>query len=183
MDYCVNHPDFNAIEHCEVCQRPLCGQCLWYEEDGRRLCEIHALEVKAAGGTVLPPETYAEAIDDSLVRRPAVADSNPLPLGRTLYQGNSQDLGALIAAIVALTTLASCAGGIYCLPIFTFILGAAMYSNATSAQDPRRTRTLAGIGMGVGVLFLFFILAYVGMMVFFITFAIVMGTTAAGGAP
>ena len=25
MEHCVNHPDLNAIEHCEVCQRPLCG--------------------------------------------------------------------------------------------------------------------------------------------------------------
>jgi hypothetical protein len=181
MEYCANHPDIAAVEHCEICGRPLCGHCLWYEEDGRRLCENHAMEVKAAGGKVLPPETYAEAIDPGLVRRPAGATAEAVMPGQKLYQGNSQDLGALIAAVVALTTLASCAGGAYCLPIFALILGVAMYSNASAAQDPRRTRNLAGIGIGVGALFLFLIVSYFGMIFFFLVMSFAMAATAGAG--
>lgn len=182
MEHCANHPDLAAIEHCEICRRPLCGHCLWYEEDGRRLCENHAIEIKAAGGRVLPPETYAEAIDPSLVRRAVAGTAEAVPPGQKIYQGNSQDLGALVAAVVALTTLASCAGGAYCLPLFALILGVAMYSNASAAQDPRRTRTLAGISIGVGGLFLFFIVAYFGMIFFFIVMSMAMAATT-GGVP
>ena len=181
MEHCANHPDIAAVEHCEICRRQLCGYCLWYEEDGRRLCENHAMEIKAAGGKVLPPETYAEAIDTSLVRRSNGGTAEAVQNGQRLYQGNSQDLGALVAAIVALTTLASCAGGMYCLPVFALILGVAMYSNASAAQDPRRTRNLAGISIGVGGLFLFLIVAYFGMIFFFVIMSFAMAATTGAG--
>jgi hypothetical protein len=183
MEHCANHPDLVAVEHCEICGRPLCGHCLWYEEEsGRRLCENHAMEMKAAGAKVLPPETYAEAIDPSLVRRPGGVVAEAAIPGQKFYQGNSQDLGALIAAVVAITTLASCAGGAYCLPVFALILGIAMYSNASAAHDPQRTRKLAGVGIGVGALFLVLVVVYIGMMGLFMAMTFAMAATA-GGAP
>ena len=160
MDACVYHPDHGAIESCEVCRRPLCGLCLWYTEDGHRLCEAHARERAEAGTRVLPPQTYREAIATSLLRSPAGA-----PDAGAIYQGNSNDVGALVAAIAAFAVVASCMGGAYCLPLFIVLLGAATYANADKAIDPRRTRLLAGTGIGVAGLFLLGIFAFVGFYI------------------
>jgi hypothetical protein len=140
MEHCVFHPNRAAVEHCEVCKRALCGHCLWYTEDGHRLCEIHAQEREAGGETVLPPETYAEAINTQLVARQS--DEKPRPRRsqddkeEIPYKGNSQDLTALLAAVMSVTVLLSCMGGAYCLPIAAFLLGIVGFANAAKAVDP-----------------------------------------------
>ncbi|MCI0395844.1 MAG: hypothetical protein L0332_14990 [Chloroflexi bacterium] len=174
MEHCVNHPDHAAVEHCEVCGRALCGLCLWYGEDGRRLCEIHAQELRAAGEEVLPPETYAEAIEPRLLKQPAAGNAASVP-----YQGNSQDVTAFLAAVISLTTLFSCMGGVYCLPIVAAALGLAAFANASKAVDPQRTRTLAGVSLGIGGLMLLFILAYVGFFVGVMAFSFALATSSA----
>jgi hypothetical protein len=40
MDLCVFHPTVAAVERCEICNRALCGLCLWYAEDGRLFATI-----------------------------------------------------------------------------------------------------------------------------------------------
>ncbi|NDJ79195.1 MAG: hypothetical protein GYB65_23340, partial [Chloroflexi bacterium] len=59
---CHYHPDRIAIERCEVCGRPLCAYCLYYAEDGTRLCEEHAETAQQAGMAVEEPGAYAEQL-------------------------------------------------------------------------------------------------------------------------
>ena len=166
MDACTFHPEHAAAEYCEVCAEPLCGLCLWYTSAGHRLCRRHAREQAEAGQQVLPPQTYHEAIEPSLLSDQP--DGGEDPAG--IYQGNSIDLSGLLAAVVGLTTLFSCFGGVYCLPLFVLLLGGAAYFNASTAVDAKRTRRLALIGLAVvalmGVVMLAFILFYVALVVF-----------------
>jgi hypothetical protein len=173
MDACINHPELAAVEACEVCSKPLCGLCLWYTSDGHRLCETHAKEREEAGEVVLSPETYREALPNSLEPRPdrPVAD----PSQRTVYQGNSYDLTALIAAIVGVTTLASCCGGAYCLPFVGLTLGIIAFVSADQAIDSVRTRNLAIVGIAVMGLIAFAILAFIILYAALIGVALVAG--------
>lgn len=166
-DVCTFHPEHQAVESCEVCQRPLCGLCLWYTGDGYRLCQVHAAERAAKGEEVLSPETYQEAV------RPQAA-SAPRRDQPGIYQGNSYDVGALMAAVAGLATIASCSGGIYCLPVITLLLGIGVFLKADQAVDRRRTRLLAGIGIGLTGLIL---LAIFAMFTFYIVLILVMMAT------
>ncbi len=175
MEHCVNHPNRTAVEHCEVCNRALCGHCLWYTDDGHRLCEIHAREQEEAGETVLPPETYAEALNNRpLSRQPTEKlqqrETNNQEKDDIPYKGNSQDLTAFLSAVMAVTVLLSCMGGAYCLPIAAFLLGIVGFTNASKAVDPQRTRLLSGISLGVGGLIFLGILAYFGFFFMFFVF-------------
>lgn len=145
---CANHPDHPAAEHCEICRRPLCGLCLWYGDDGRRLCAEHARAAAAEGVRVVPPEAYAEGIGASLVAQTAVeAKKESWP-----YRGNREDVVALVAAVVGLVTLISCFGGVYCLPVFGAVLGLAAFADAGRAADPKRTRRLAAVGIALSII-------------------------------
>ena len=161
MDYCTHHQDHVAVENCEVCQSPLCALCLWYGVDGRRLCELHAAELQDAGQEVYPPAHYAEAIQNSLKVRSQQTDATGED--NKTYKGNSQDVTGLISAVLALTALFSCCGGIYCLPIVALALGAIAYANAGHAVDPARTRRLAGIGLGAGALMVLTVFACIAL--------------------
>lgn len=171
MEQCAIHSSHVAIEHCEVCNKPLCGLCLWYTVDGKRLCEEHASAHLEDGEQVLPPETYAEAIGNSLVikqpDRESESTGDDIP-----YKGNSEDLNALLAAVLGLTTLFSCVGGAYCLPVVAAALGLAAYANASKAVDPSRTRRLSIIGISVGGLLFFCLIAYFGAIFIFVLIAL-----------
>lgn len=149
MDRCANHDDHIAIESCEICDRPLCALCLWYSDDGLRLCEEHAHERREQGQVVYPPTTYADALRNKLVR-PDGANDSP----EATYQANRQDVNALVSAVMAVTAIFSCCGGVYCLPIVALVMGALAYAGADRAFDPSRTRRLAGVGLGAGALML-----------------------------
>src|SRR5438874_942195 len=56
---CTNHPERAAIENCEVCGAPLCAYCLYYTNDGQRLCKQHADEAEAAGAFIRSPGVYS----------------------------------------------------------------------------------------------------------------------------
>lgn len=169
MDSCAVHPDRTAIERCEVCSQPLCGLCLWYVEDGRRLCQEHAGEAADQGLQVESPDTYAEAIGTvSPAHTRSVIAGNANPNSKGVYQGNSQDLGAFLAALLGLVTIFSCMGGAYCLPIVGLALGIFAYANAGKAIDPRRTRILAGTGIGVGGCLLLVVLFYAFLFFVFV---------------
>lgn len=182
MEHCVNHPNREAVEHCEICDRALCGHCLWYTEDGHRLCETHAQERGEVGETVLPPETYAEALNNQPLSRQPTEKPDKSQNDKNIkdgipYKGNSQDLTALVAAVMAVTVLLSCMGGAYCLPIAAFVLGIIGFTNASKAVDPQRTKMLAGVSLGVGGLIFLGILAYFGFFFLFFIFTFL----AAGG--
>ena len=171
MDTCINHPDHAALEWCELCHKPLCGLCLWYTRSGHRLCEEHAREWEGRGESVLSPDDYEEALAASLRQQPTTpngeVDETP-----GLSRGNSNDLLALVGATAALTTLFSCAGGAYCLPVLILIIGLVTFMNAGRAVDPRRTRVLAGASVGIVAVMLLFIVAFFLLYVSFVILAI-----------
>jgi uncharacterized membrane protein len=138
MDTCINHPDHAAIERCEVCSDPLCDLCLWYAEDGRRLCEEHAREHEQAGGEVQSPDLYEGGIR---VREaePAV-DTAP-------FRGNDNDLIAAIAAMFGLTSLMNIFGLALCMPILALVMGIVTLTSRSKSIDPGRTRTLGILGI------------------------------------
>lgn len=177
MDTCEFHPNHSAIEHCEVCDKPLCGLCLWYTDDGHRLCESHAKGREVEGQKVLPPHTYHEAIEGSLVRKDVPAGEATEPDSKEkLYKGNSTDLNAFVAMMIGVVTIASCSGGAYCLPIVGFVLGIIAYRKADDSLDPKRTRTMAIVGMAIGSLIFLAIFAIIMLYVFIFAAAFASGS-------
>lgn len=150
MEACVNHANHAAIERCELCGQPLCGLCLWYAEDGRRLCEQDAKQLEAGGVAITHPQVYAEAIELSAPTSFKGQDEAP-------YRGNRFDLYALVGAMLGGGILANCTGLVYCIPVVALILGGYAYANANQSLNPQRTRLLAGISLTIaGLMFLFF---------------------------
>ena len=148
---CYRHPERPAIEHCETCGRPLCAACLWYTEDGERLCAEHAAARKAIGEAVIAPDKYLEAHDDveaDALRR-APAPTAP-------YQGNTLDVLALVAVVIGVVAFSANFGGIYLFPIFGIVLGIVAVLQARQSLNPKRTTTLGWVAIGtsaVGILF------------------------------
>ncbi len=149
-EVCNVHPNRAAVEHCEVCARPLCGSCLWYAESGERLCEEHALEWRAEGREIYEPERYAEVIaySELSAHRPSAR--------RAAYKGNSSDVMGLVALVIGGAVMLSCFGFWYLLPLVAFLFGLIGMLQAHDAIDPGRTRILAGLGLASGGLFLLF---------------------------
>ncbi len=152
---CVNHPERMAIERCEVCNVPLCAYCLYYTEDGQRLCALHAEQARRRGLHVEEPGAYAE----QLIGAQAGAVGKHKRAARDgdgqLYRGNSHDLFGLIGLLVGGISLLSCCGMGYCLPVIGFLLSLVAVINARHAYDPARTRKLGVAGLllsGVWVL-------------------------------
>lgn len=167
MDACINHPDHAAIEHCEVCGNPLCDLCLWYADDGRRLCETHALEHQAQGGTVQSPEKYEGGI--------RVREVDERSVSSAPYQGNQTDLFAAVGVVIGAAAVLSYFGGTYCMPILALALGVSALSASRKAMDPDRTRTLGVLGVVLGFLGIVPIL-------FFFCFSLFMTALAFGAA-
>lgn len=174
MESCANHPDHVAIEHCEDCHRPLCDLCLWYADDGRRLCASHARAYESTGGEVHPPETYDEALQPRELDDPLL----PTPPDRAPYRGNSYDMYAALAVVMGATSLASCMGFVYCLPLISGVIGLVAMTNAKNALDPQRTRTLGAIGLGIGLVGLIPLLLLFGY--FFLVFVFIAYSAATG---
>ena len=184
-DTCVNHPQNAAVEACEVCARPLCGLCLWYTDDGHRLCARHAQEREASGETVLPPHTYQEAFAAGVRprQRPAVLyepgydDDRPVVhTSPKVYKGNNNDLLSLVAVVLGFVTLGSCFGGVYCMPFLALALGAIAYFNAEQSVDPDRTRRMALIGLGTSLVLFLALAAFAFLYFFFIIMAFAVGS-------
>jgi hypothetical protein len=152
---CENHPERIALERCEVCRKPLCAYCLYYTDDGQRLCAEHAEDARLFGARIQDPGTYAEQLIGAqigAVRKESRSRSLNDP---SLYHGNSNDLMALLGALLSLLGLGACVGVIYCLPLGGLALSLAALLNAKKAFDPKRTRRLALGGLlvsGVWVL-------------------------------
>jgi len=147
--FCDNHPERIALERCEVCGKPLCAYCLYYTDDGQRLCQQHAEAARLRGAVIEEPGAYAEQLIGA-----QVGAAGKLKRGREaaddgLYRGNTHDLLALLGLAIGVTTMGACCGMGYCLPGVGLVLSLAALINAKKAYDPRRTRRLALVGVVV----------------------------------
>lgn len=147
----------------------MCDLCLWYADDGRRLCQRHAGAHEAAGGTVISPDNYDTAL------QPQSLNGAPPAENKGEYRGNSMDLSAYTAMLVGLVTLLSCIGGSYFLPLVAGILGLIAFLNAQNSVDAGRTRTFGILGMAGGLL------GIVPIAIFFCFFLFMMGMVFSGG--
>ena len=153
---CANHPDRAAVENCEVCGKPLCNYCLYYTDDGQRLCRQHAVEAAKQGLGFNPPETYSMGILSSQARaadrRDAELDPDIAPKGAisgpsVLYRANNADLMAFVGMIAGVFTVMSlCSSGL-CIPIAGAGLSIAALISAKDAVDTKRTRLQGWIGL------------------------------------
>jgi hypothetical protein len=152
--HCANHPERIALERCEVCRTPLCAYCLFYTEDGQRLCATHAAEARARGVAVEEPAAYA----GQLVGAQAGALRKQKRGGEDdahLYKGNSNDLLSLFGVVLGLISMGMCCGAAYCMPVVGFVFSLIALFNAKDSYDPKRTRKFGVIGLilsGVWVL-------------------------------
>ncbi len=144
---CVNHPGRIALERCEVCGKPLCAYCLYYTDDGQRLCAEHAEAARKLGVKVDDPDTYAEQLIGAQVGATRKQKRDERSADKDLYRGNSTDVSALIGMILGLTSLGMCCGATYCLPVVAFALSLVALISAKSSHDVRRTRRLAIVGL------------------------------------
>ncbi len=168
--HCYFHPDRVALERCEVCNKPLCAYCLYYTEDGQRLCVEHAAEARALGVHVDEPAAYAEQLIGAQIGADRKQKRGWREADRSLYKGNSTDLIALIALVLGVVTLGSCCGGFYCVPVAGVLLALAGLINARKAYDPGRTRKLSAVALAAsGVVVLVIVLAFALYGVLFAT--------------
>lgn len=162
---CHYHPERIALERCEVCGKALCAYCLYYTDDGQRLCVEHAEAARAIGVQVDDPGTYADQLIGAQVGASRKQKRGETDERRALYQGNSTDLTGLVAMVLGLVGLGTCCGVGYCLPVFGFGLSIAALLNANKAHDKGRTRRLGMIGLlSSGVL----VLAMVACIAFYV---------------
>ena len=174
-ELCYRHPTHLAVEHCEVCRRPVCGACLWYAEGGHRLCPDHAAEFLQRGETVTPPERYAAGIALSEV-------SAARPTEREVpYKGTSTDVTALLGAVAGAAALLTCLNFAFLFPVFAFALGLVAWLHARESFDPRRTRWLAGFGMASGGVFVVLFLGLTAMISACFLFAFISSATQPSG--
>lgn len=160
---CANHPDRIALEQCEVCDKPLCAYCLYYTEDGQRLCAEHARRARQLGLRIEEPALYA----DQLLGAQAGADRKHKRerehQATGLYTGNSTDLLGLIGLLIGAISLIACCGAGYCLPVVGFVFSLVALINARHAVDPRRTRRLGIVGMLVSGVWVILIAACIAV--------------------
>ena|SRR5258708_292037 len=140
---CVNHPGRAAIERCEVCNDPLCAYCLYYTNDGQRLCKPHAEEAQEAGAFIRAPGAYAGALIGAQVDA-----SHAKPEKPAAYEGDAVDVLAFIGLLFGIVSLMCCFPPALCLvgPI-GLVASVVALVTAKDARDPARTRTLAGVGI------------------------------------
>ncbi|MBI5929328.1 MAG: hypothetical protein HY862_08475 [Chloroflexi bacterium] len=171
--YCENHSDRAAIEHCEICNKALCGYCLYYTVDGQRLCKEHALQAEAQGVQVIPPAVYAAGIIPAQARASESATPSEEVGGgrktkgavtgkRVMYQANNNDVMGLVALVVSVIGMSMCCGAGVCLPLVGFFMSILALINAKDAVDTKRTRQQAFIGLGASGLLGLGFLACIG---------------------
>lgn len=144
---CANHPDRLALERCEVCATPLCAYCLYYTEDGQRLCGDHAAEARRRGVRVEEPGAYADQLLGAQVGALSKRKRDVTAEDADLYKGNSTDLMSLIGLLVGVFSLGACCGALYCMPLAGGLVSLVAVINARKAYDPGRTRRLGWIGL------------------------------------
>src|SRR5262249_7588653 len=140
---CVNHPGRAAIERCEVCNDPLCAYCLYYTDDGQRLCNTHAEKAHEAGAFIPAPGAYAGSLISGQIDASKSKPDRP-----AAYEGDAVDVLAFIGLLFGIVSLMCCFPPALCLigPI-GLVTSVVALVTAKDARDPGRTRTLAGVGI------------------------------------
>jgi len=171
---CHNHPERAAVEHCEVCHTPLCAYCLYYTSDGQRLCKTHANKAEAAGAFIRSPGNYADGLVPAQVEASRPRSNPPA----AMYEGNTPDVVGLIALIVGIISASMCAFPLICLlgPI-GIVLGLIALLNTKDARNPKRTRSMAWIGIALSSLWIIVMFACI---LFFIQGSVFTSTTNLG---
>ncbi len=146
---CANHPDRIALERCEVCGKPLCAYCLYYTDDGQRLCAEHAEAARKLGVAVEDPAIYADQLIGAQIGALRKRKRGENAGDEDLYKGNSTDVLSLVGMLIGLITAAACCGAVYCLPVVGLVLSVMAVFGAKKAYDPRRTRRFGLIGMAL----------------------------------
>lgn len=160
---CENHPDRIALERCEVCNKPLCAYCLYYTEDGQRLCAEHAKTAQSQGIRIEEPGAYAEQLIGAQAgaarkrKRDSVLDEEGL------YVGNSNDMMSFVGMLVGLISLGMCCGASYCMPVVAFVMSLVGLLNAKKAHDPARTRKYGWIGLLVSGVWIALLVACIAL--------------------
>ncbi len=163
---CAFHPERIALERCEVCHKPLCAYCLYYTEDGQRLCAEHAAQARQLGLRVEEPGLYADQLLGAQVGADRKHKRERDHEAEGIYTGNSTDLLSLIGLLIGGVSLLACCGAGYCLPVVGFVFSLVALINARHAVNPRRTRRLGIVGMlvsGVWVVLLVACIAVYGL--------------------
>jgi len=92
------------------------------------------------------PERYLDAHDD------AEADALRAQVGpKAPYQGNTNDVIALVAAVVGVVAFSVNFGGMYVLPLFGLVLGIVAVLQARQSLNRKRTpqsKAYADVGLG-----------------------------------
>ena len=135
----------------------MCAECLWYADSGERLCPVHGEVWQLQGKVVHPPQRYADGIGFS-----QVSAANP-PKADLPYQGNGNDLNALIALILGIASVLACYGFWYILPLIAFLLGLVAWLHSCDSFNPQRTKWLAGGAMASGGIFLLLTFGFIVM--------------------
>jgi hypothetical protein len=152
---CINHPERAAVERCEVCDKPLCAYCLYYTDDGQRLCVDHARQAREAGAKIHSPAAYAEGLITA-----QISAAKPEPVREPQFIGDSADLLALIGLVIGIVSISLCIPiGICLVGPAGILVSAVALINAKNARDPLRTRSMATIGITLSSVWLLVILA------------------------
>ncbi len=145
--HCHFHPDRIALERCEVCQKPLCAYCLYYTEEGQRMCIDHAEQAQQLGLKIEQPGLYTNQLIMAQAGAQRKLEREQTQGDERLYRGNSIDLTALLGMILGIISLGACFGMAYCLPFVAVLLSLMALFNAKKAFDPQRTRRLSLLGL------------------------------------
>ncbi len=143
---CANHPERIALERCEVCGKPLCAYCLYYTDDGQRLCEEHAEDARKLGVAVEEPAIYADQLIGAQIGALRKRKRSESAGDEDLYKGNSTDVMSLIGMMIGIISAGACCGAVYCLPVVGLVLSLMAVFGAKKSYDPRRTRRFGVIG-------------------------------------
>lgn len=154
---CVNHPNRAAVEKCEVCGKSLCNYCLYYTDDGQRLCEAHAYDAELRGKGFNPPETYQEGIEAAQASAAEIRNAqlaNPFEPTKgaisgpiVLYRANNSDLLGFIAMLAGVFTVLSLCSFGFCVPIVGAMISIMALLNSKDAVEKGRVRLHGVIGL------------------------------------
>jgi thiol:disulfide interchange protein len=155
-----------AIERCESTGVPLCAEHLWYADDGRRISERVAGQLKARGEIVHPPSEYLDQLGGAMAL-PRLPKS-PMPV--ISVQRNGNDIVALLSLVSGAVSMATCFGvGIaLCvppLPLLPLLLGLVGLAGARNATRPDQARVFSWVGVISGGGFVLLALLFTGVTV------------------
>jgi hypothetical protein len=150
---CLNE----AIERCEVTGVTLCAEHLYYVDDGRRVSERVAGQMRASGRVVHSPARYLAQLGSEYppprLPRPIPFPVRQLPNGYDFLGGAAALL--CVASLLAGWLAATGAGAAWLAPIVAHVgVAAAALRRSTHAVYPGETRTagIVGLIVSLGVL-------------------------------